>query len=101
MKLKVYSLRDSIACEHMMLFTAPSDPMLKRNLKKLMLGGLPLLCENPQDLTVVEIGEWDTNTGLLTGLPEPIHTFHILEIKNECDEEVKKYVGRENTKTES
>lgn len=97
MILKIYGVRDSVALDTGLLLTAPSDEMLARNVKMLLLQGLPALMTNIQDLSIFEIGELDTSTGKIIGLAEPVQVFHCLELFNEAKEERRRIFGDEKS----
>ena len=67
MLLKVYALRDEIAGASEVLFTAPNDGILKRQIKA-FLGAKEsnIVKENYEDKRLYYVGTFDTASGLFT-----------------------------------
>lgn len=65
MLLKVYALRDEVAGASEVLFTAPNEGMLKRQIKA-FLGAKEsnIVKENYEDKRLYYVGTFDTATGL-------------------------------------
>lgn len=95
MKLNIYGLRDSVALETIILLTAPSDELMARNAKAMMLQGAQMFLDNVQDKAIFHIGQLDTTSGKVIAAEEPVQVFQCLELFNEAKEERRKIFGDE------
>lgn len=89
MILKLYVVRDEVACDNHVILTEQNDTLLKRNIKAVLMSTDPnYINTNTKDKRVFVSGELDTKTGVITGLPVPQPVFTIEEVRLELIDEI-------------
>lgn len=90
-KLKLYVVRDTLVGDNSLLLSAKNDAVLARNVKATMLSKQQnYLNTDTTDKQVFEVGELDTDTGIITGLPSPAHVFNLEDLRQELIMEYRK-----------
>lgn len=84
MKLKIYVLYDRIACEFPFTFKAKNDEMAKRVCMSALLDkGQNIMNSDTDDKDIYITGEFETDTGVVTGKDRPEFIFHLAEVRSE------------------
>ena len=90
MKLIVYGVKDTIANDFPFTFMQTNEGMMKRVVKGALMDKQPnVISSNLKEKDIFEIGEFETSTGVLIGLPSPIFVAHVSEIRLELIREIK------------
>lgn len=74
MSTQVYTLRDSVLGSYTLPFYATSNLHARRICKEVIISGDNSVAHSPIDFELFRLGEFDSNTGLITSLdrPEPV-----------------------------
>lgn len=89
MILKLYIVRDEVACDNHVILTEQNDTLLKRNLKAVMMSpDANYLNTNTKDKRVFLSGELDTKTGVITSVGSPVPVFTLEEVRLELIDEI-------------
>lgn len=67
MKLRMYSIKDTKSGEYHQPHHATNDVVAMRGIQSVIRSGKTTLSQYPQEFDLVEVGEWDDETGTLIG----------------------------------
>jgi len=70
-KLIVFSVYDSKVTEYTSPFFVKHRGEAMRMWSDIVNDGQSAICRHPEDFSLMELGEWDTNTGVFTGKDAP------------------------------
>lgn len=89
MILKLYIVRDEVACDNHVILTEQNDTLLKRNIKAVLMSPeANYINTNTKDKRVFLSGELDTKTGVITSVGSPVPVFTIEEVRLELIDEI-------------
>ena len=89
MILKLYIVRDEVACDNHVILTEQNDTLLKRNIKAVLMSPeANYINTNTKDKRVFLSGELDTKTGVITSAGSPVPVFTIEEVRLELIDEI-------------
>ncbi len=88
MKMKLYTIKDTISGELIMPFTEINDGVMLRGAKVMANSDKPnYLTENAKDKQIISLGEWDNITGEITSKVEFV--MNVVDLKEVKKTEVK------------
>lgn len=89
MKLIIYAVKDTVACDFPITFEAPNEGMMKRLVKgSLLVKEHNVLNTDIKEKDIYEVGERDTTTGVIKGI-EPLFIVHVSELRLELIRDIK------------
>lgn len=89
MILKLYIVRDEVACDNHVILTEQNDTLLKRNIKAVLMSPeANYINTNTKDKRVFLSGELDTKTGVITSAGSPVPVFTLEEVRLELIDEI-------------
>lgn len=83
--MKIYAIRDSVISQHQNPILALNDKEMFRRIKTSMTKDESLVT-NAKDLDLYDIGEYETETGKITG-KEKVHIINLQELKAQAIKE--------------
>lgn len=92
MKLKIYNIRDNVEGSFGPLLSSINDDLLRRDLKGWMSDKHPnIVNQNFRDKSVYLTAVYDTETGVIVGLPNPEFICPLVEIYDALIADMRKW----------